>query len=59
MKTKKVKHCIIGFAVSPELYDALVGEAKRQKRTLSNLARIFLQEGVSHLDRGDADIKSA
>lgn len=58
MRDKKNK-TIIGFAVSDELYLALTEEAKRQKRTLSNLARIFLQEGVSHLDKRDADIKSA
>lgn len=58
MKQKKNDKRIIGFAVSDELYAAIETEAKRQGRTLSNLARIFLQEGVSHLNP-DANIKSA
>jgi hypothetical protein len=51
MKKVRKDNVVFGCAITKELKSQLADAAKRQGRTLSSLARLFLAEGVRHLPK--------
>ena len=46
---KAEKKRVVGVAVGKELLEVICSEAERQGRTVSNMARLFLEAGVASL----------